>query len=65
MNKVLALKPAEKARLIDRLLASLDTRDEKMDTVWANEAEKRIDAYESGELRAVNLKQVLEKYGKQ
>ncbi|MFX0202306.1 MAG: addiction module protein [Candidatus Hodarchaeota archaeon] len=33
-----------------------------MDELWAKEAESRIDAYERGELKAVALEKVLEKY---
>ncbi|MFB3884705.1 MAG: addiction module protein [Thermodesulfobacteriota bacterium] len=62
LKEALTLKPAEKAELIDRLLSSLDKPDAEIDELWAKEAESRIDAYERGEIKAVGLDKVLEKY---
>ena len=60
LKEALALKPAEKAKLIDKLLSSLDKPDAEIDDLWAEEAENRIDAYERGEIKAITLKRVLE-----
>ncbi len=62
LREALALKPAEKADLIDKLLQSLDKPDSTIDALWAEEAERRIEAYEEGRLKAVDLEQVLAKY---
>jgi putative addiction module component (TIGR02574 family) len=62
LEKALTLKPAQKAELIDKLLASLDVPDKEIDELWAGEAESRIDAYEQGKIKAVALEKVLEKY---
>jgi putative addiction module component (TIGR02574 family) len=62
LKEVLALKPEQKAKLIDKLLSSLDMPDKEMDELWAEEAESRIDAYERGKIRAVSLEKVFEKY---
>ena len=62
LKEALTLKPAEKAELIDKLLSSLDKPDAQIDDLWAKEAENRIDAYELGEIKAVTLKRVLERY---
>ena len=62
LKEALTLKPTQQAELIDKLLASLDKRDKEIDELWAKEAESRIDAYERGELKAVALEKVLEKY---
>ena len=35
---------------------------EKGPVEWAKEVEDRIDAYDQGEIKAVTLKEVLEKY---
>jgi putative addiction module component (TIGR02574 family) len=56
------LRPAEKAELIDKLLSSLDNPDKKIDELWAKEAEDRIEAYDQGKIKALTLKEVLEKY---
>jgi len=62
LKEALTLKPAEKAELSDKLLSSLDKPDAQIDDLWAKEAENRIDAYERGEIKAVTLKRVLERY---
>jgi putative addiction module component (TIGR02574 family) len=62
LKKALDLPPSEKAELIDRLLSSLEKPERDLDELWAKEAEDRIDAYEKGELRALSIKEVLEKY---
>lgn len=62
LKEAMTLKPAEKAKLIDKLLSSLDKPDAEIEELWAKEAENRIDAYERGEIKAVTLKKVLEKY---
>ena len=62
LREALTLKPSQKAELVDKLLSSLDKPDEEIDKLWAKEVEDRIDAYDRGEIKAVTLKEVLEKY---
>jgi putative addiction module component (TIGR02574 family) len=62
IEKALALKPLEKADLVDRLLSSLDQPDQAITELWAREAESRLDACEAGKLKAVSLEKVLSKY---
>jgi hypothetical protein len=44
------------------LISSLDEPDKEIEKLWANEAESRIDAYEQGKIKALTLREVLEKY---
>ena len=62
LKDALNLSPAEKAKLIDKLLLSLDNPDRELDELWAKEAEDRIEAYNQGKIKALTLKEVLEKY---
>jgi putative addiction module component (TIGR02574 family) len=62
LKEALTLRAPQKAKLIDKLLLSLDKPDSKIDELWAEEAEKRIDAYESGDIKTVTLEKVLQKY---
>ncbi len=62
LKDTLNLNPAEKAELIDKLLSSLDNPDKEIDALWAEEAEARIKAYDQGKIKALTLKEVLEKY---
>lgn len=49
----LKLSPIERVELIEKLLASFSFPDKKpIDELWTVEAEKRIDAYERGEIKS-------------
>ena len=61
MKDTLSLAPAEKAELIDKLLSSLDNPDKALDKLWAKEVENRIEAYDQGKIKALTLREVLEK----
>jgi putative addiction module component (TIGR02574 family) len=62
LKEILALKPVQKAELVDKLISSLDEPDKEIDELWIKEVESRIDAYEQGKIKAVSLEEVLEKY---
>lgn len=50
----LQLAPAERAKLAERLLISLDEDDEIL-AAWVEEAERRGEAYERGEMEAIDF----------
>ena len=57
--EALALPPAERAELMERLLASFEASDrDRIDALWAEEAEDRIDAHDRGELAAKPAREV-------
>ncbi|MDD2724984.1 MAG: addiction module protein [Methylovulum sp.] len=56
------LPPLEKLRLAELLLADLDTPDPGIDAIWRDEAEKRWQAYQAGELKTVSHETVMAKY---
>ena len=64
LKEAMALRPIEKAKLVDQLIAILNEPDRDIDKLWAEEAEDRIDAYDRGEIKAISLKEVLLKYNK-
>lgn len=54
LESALALKPVERASVISELLASFDRSSRVIvDAAWAQEAEKRIDAHDRGDLASV------------
>jgi len=55
ISKALHLKPAEKSIIIEALLKSLDVPDPDIEKIWAEEAEKRLEAYKAGNLKSVSL----------
>lgn len=62
LKEAIQLEPTEKLKLVDQLITSLDKPDKNIDTLWAEEAESRLDAYKQGKLKAVSLEEVLSKY---
>ena len=65
-NEILAealnLSPTERAELIEELLSSFGSSErERLDDLWSEECESRIDAYDRGELKAAPLQSVFEK----
>jgi putative addiction module component (TIGR02574 family) len=56
------LPPAERLVLIESILDGLDVPDASLETLWAKEAEERLEAYKRGELHSVPLADALAKY---
>lgn len=48
--------------LLEQLLESLDVVDCDIDRLWSKEAEDRLAAFRRGEMNAVPLSRVIEKY---
>jgi len=55
----LSLSRSERARLAERLLASLDDEAE-VEEAWRDEVRRRLKAYRNGELESVSAEEVLE-----
>lgn len=64
LNEALHLSAAERAAVAEGLLSSLDKPDPKIDQIWADEAEARIDAADRGEVESVSSEEVFSKYDK-
>ena len=58
------LPAADRIRLVEQLLVTLDKPDPDIDTAWADESERRLDAYLTGGFQAVDAADVLAKYFK-
>ena len=55
LEEALLLPSTERAQIAEHLLRSLDSSTaDRIDTLWAAEAEDRIDAFERGEIEAVS-----------
>lgn len=63
-EEIQAMTPLEKIHLIDELLLSLDMPNKEIDKIWAEEAEKRIKAYDEGKIKAIPVEEVFAKYKK-
>ena len=64
LKQALRLSSREKVQFIEGLLASLDDPDASIDSVWAEESDARIEAFEKGQVSAKSAEVVLEKYSR-
>ena len=62
LKEVLSLPSRSRVELVDQLLHSLDKPDKEIDALWEEEAERRLDDYERGEIKAVSLEEVVKKH---
>ena len=59
LTEALKLPPVERAELVEDLLTSFEFQSRKrIDALWAEEAEDRIDAFERGEMTTTPAKDV-------
>ena len=61
-SEALQLPVTERLSLVEMLLSSLDRPDKLIDKQWADESEKRIDAYDRGEIKSIPMGKVFAKY---
>jgi putative addiction module component (TIGR02574 family) len=58
LGQALSLKPEERFMIVESLLKSLDEPDQKIDEIWADEAEKRLKAYREGNLEGIPMEEI-------
>lgn len=51
-----SLSATDKLMLVEWILISLDRPDPEIDQLWLSEAEKRLDAYEKQQIKAIGLR---------
>jgi putative addiction module component (TIGR02574 family) len=61
-REALGLTPAERAALVDELISSLNQPDQRIDELWAREAENRLRAFRAGELEAISADKVFAEF---
>lgn len=64
LDQALELNARERANIAEKLLFSLDKPDQKIDDLWAKEADSRIKAYQRGEIETISSETVFAKYRK-
>ena len=65
LAEALKLPPVERAELVESLLTSFEFQSRgKIDALWAEEAEERIDAFERGEMAAIPARDIFEEIEK-
>ena len=58
LEQALRLRPEERFIVVEGLLNSLDIPDEKIDDIWAKEAEKRLEAYREGRNEGIPMEEI-------
>lgn len=61
-KKAIALQPAERIRLVEAILNSLDRPDLEIEKSWVAESEARYEAYKHGELKAYDWDEIKKGY---
>ena len=62
LKDALSLDVRDRAKLAEKLLASLDTlSEEEADGLWADEAERRLKEYRAGRMKAIPADEVAQK----
>lgn len=59
--KASGLRPADRLRLVDAILYSLDPPNPEIEKSWIVDAEARYEAYKRGELQATDWERIKEK----
>ena len=58
LKHAIQLKPAERLKLVDGLLKSLDKPDKSVDEIWAEEAERRLEEYRKGNIKGIPMDEI-------
>jgi len=58
LAQALKLRPEERFMLVEGLIKSLDEPDSSLDTIWAEEAEKRLLAYRASNLKGIPMEEI-------
>mgnify|MGYP000179092371 FL=1 len=59
LNEAINLKSKERFILVEGILKSLDKPDHELDKIWADEAQRRLNAYRDGRLKGIPMEEVL------
>jgi len=54
-ENALQLKPQDRLALVDLLLESVDRPDPKIDDIWIEEAQRRLEAYREGKIKTIAM----------
>lgn len=60
LEQAMKLRPEDKFVVVETLLKSLDIPDQKVDDIWAGEAEARLLANREGKLKGIPMEEIFE-----
>lgn len=58
IENALKLSPPEKLFIVESILKSLDEPDKEIESIWLEEAEKRLKAYREGKLQGIPMEDI-------
>lgn len=58
LDAAMKLKPEERFTLVEDLIKSLAEPDKKLDEIWAEESERRLEAYREGRLGGIPMEEI-------
>jgi putative addiction module component (TIGR02574 family) len=58
LEAALKLKPDERFMVVEGIIKSLDEPNSSIDEIWAEEAEKRLNAYRAGRLEGIPMEEI-------
>ncbi len=58
LNEVINLKTTERFMIVEEILKSLDEPDAKLDKIWLDEAQKRLNAYRNGKVKVIPMEEI-------
>ena len=61
-KKATGLQPIERIRLVEAILYSLDKPDPDIEQSWIAESDARYEAYERGELDAIDWEEIKKRF---
>ncbi|MBU0500090.1 MAG: addiction module protein [Gammaproteobacteria bacterium] len=60
LEQALKLQPNERFMVVEGLINSLDEPDRTIDAIWADEAERRLNAYRGGRLAGIPMEDIFQ-----
>ncbi len=63
LSEAIKLKPHERISLVEQLIKSLDEPNKTIDEIWADESEKRLQAYREGKIQGIPFEEVFHRLG--
>jgi putative addiction module component (TIGR02574 family) len=61
IESALKLSPPEKLFIVESILKSLDEPNKEIESIWLEEAEKRLKAYREGKLEGIPMEDIFKK----
>ena len=58
IEEAITLSPKEKSQIIEALLLSLDNPDSRIEEIWNNEVDKRLDSIEKGITKTIPFEEI-------